>query len=147
MLSSLLHSNKQQHSNANKIYNQIAKIQINVYSWCSIISAWRQADMWLSRSSAYIWRNSSNVAAPGCDSTNSWRLSQCSYSTIILCMIIQAVTSYMVWTFHVLAGWRTIAHELAPNTRSSSFLQDSCLWANLFDFSVAGLRTVFISVT
>jgi hypothetical protein len=123
MLSSLLHSNKQQHSNANKIYNQIAKIQINVYSWCSIISAWRQADMWLSRSSAYIWRNSSNVAAPGCDSTNSWRLSQCSYSTIILCMIIQA--NHLIHGLNIPCSSR-VAHNSPPSLHQILALHLSC---------------------
>jgi hypothetical protein len=64
----------------------------------------------------------------------SWMMSSSSVSTIMLCMIIKAViTSYMVRTFHVLAVWRTIAY-------STSFLQDSCLWANLFVLSVVGLR-------
>jgi hypothetical protein len=45
--------------------------------------------------------------------------------------ITQAIiTSYMVWTFHVLAGWWIIAHRSCsiPKARSTSFMQASFLW-------------------
>jgi hypothetical protein len=46
----------------------------------------------------------------------------------------------MSWTTHVLAGWKTISHRAwgTPNVRSTSFIQASCFWKNLFIFSIVG---------
>ena len=61
-----------------------------------------------------------------------------SSSTVILCMITQAViTSHSFCMLQVLAGYRTMSHRdcKTPKAHSTFFLALSCSWANLFLFS------------
>jgi hypothetical protein len=110
--------------------------------------------MWRSCKFFVACMNCSQDATPAAGSANlpwksqpwSYMLSSYSFSTIILCMIIQAVIIFHILSgLQVLARYRTIAHLdwSTPNVRSTSFLAASCALANLLHFSWS--RTVFIS--